>query len=60
MQNLLTIDETSKYLRLSKSNVYRRTKKGLIPCVRLGNRLLFDEAELTNYIESKKIAVVEE
>jgi excisionase family DNA binding protein len=44
--DLLTIDELSLRLRVSKSYIYKRTMAREIPYYRIGKRALFDPAEV--------------
>jgi excisionase family DNA binding protein len=45
-EDLLTLDEVVAWLRVPRSWVYERTRKGQIPCLKLGKYLRFDRDEL--------------
>jgi excisionase family DNA binding protein len=53
-QRLLTIEETARFLRISKATLHRLlADKTLIP-VRIGGRTLFDMKDLNTFIEESK------
>jgi excisionase family DNA binding protein len=52
LPNLLSIEETSEVLRVSKESVKRLLRAGKIKRVKVGNRTLIKEADLELYIES--------
>ena len=60
-QNLLTKDyldikETSKYIRLSESALYKMTSRNEIPFYKPGGKkIFFKRSELHNWIESGKM-----
>ena len=56
---LLTIDEASAKTRLSVSTIYKATCARSIPCVKLGARVLFDDAELDAWIAAHRVAPAE-
>ena len=43
---LLTVDEFSDYLKVSRSTVYRLLKRNQLPPVKIGNDLRFDLEEI--------------
>ena len=43
MPEIMTADEVAKYLKLNKQTVYRKARKGEIPCARMGRALRFDK-----------------
>lgn len=43
---LLTVEETTKLLRISRSSTYEGIRAGYIPSVRIGRRLLVPRREL--------------
>ena len=51
---LLTLDEVARIARVSKRTLYRKIKSGQLPAFDLG-RLLVDERDLRQYIESRRI-----
>ena len=50
--DLLTVPEAAMYLRISKSNLYRKCKQGVIPSTKIGGCLRIDRDELNQYIKS--------
>lgn len=54
---LLTIDEAHDFTRLAKQTLYQLSSRGKIPHIKIGSRLLFDEAELDAWIEACRIPV---
>ncbi len=52
MKNLYNIEETSKFLRISVSTLYRWVHKKEIPFVKLGGRLLFAEDEIEFFVKN--------
>ena len=45
-RKLETAAELSEFLTVSPSTIYMKAKQRFIPCYRLGDRLLFDRAEV--------------
>ena len=43
---VLTVGETAKLLRLSKTTVYEQIRQGAIPNIRMGKRILVPRAAL--------------
>ena len=44
--DVLTVEETASYLRLSRGSTYAAIKRGDIPTVRIGRRLLVPKVAL--------------
>lgn len=51
MAKLLTVDEACQKLRLAKPTIYCMTSRRQIPHIKIGGRLLFDEAELDEWLK---------
>jgi len=51
---LMTIEETAKYLNVKKSKLRSMVFKKEIPIIRLGRLLRFNQAEIDNWLISKK------
>ncbi|MFC1782009.1 helix-turn-helix domain-containing protein [Planctomycetota bacterium] len=51
---LLSAKDTAKALSISERTLWTYTKNGEIPCVRLGDRVLYDPQDLRAWIELKK------
>ncbi len=48
---VLTVGETAKLLRLSKTTVYDQIRQGTIPNIRMGKRILIPRAALMRKLE---------
>ncbi len=48
---VLTVGETAKLLRLSKTTVYDRIRQGSIPSIRMGKRILIPRVALMRKLE---------
>ena len=46
-QRLWTVEDLCQFLSVSERWVYERTRRGMIPCYRLGTLLRFDPKEIT-------------
>ena len=51
---LLNVKELSDHLKVSKSSIYNYIKDESIPSIKLNGRLLFSQAAIHTWIESKK------
>jgi excisionase family DNA binding protein len=49
--NLLTVKEAAAFLRLSPDTIYRATKAGTLPHVRIGRSIRFSEEALEEFLE---------
>ncbi len=48
--DILDVDEAAALLRVSKKTVYSRVKAGTLPYAKLGRKLLFSRAKLTQWV----------
>ncbi|WP_051638140.1 helix-turn-helix domain-containing protein [Maribacter sp. Hel_I_7] len=48
----IEIDEACSYLKESKDSLYKKARKGLIPCHKKNGRLYFFKSELLEWIKS--------
>ena len=46
---LLTAKETAEILRVTQPRVYELARSGLLPCVRMGRQIRFDEEKLREW-----------
>ena len=53
---LMTPEELSGYLRITKSTIYKLTSKGLLSGFKIGDSLRFDGAEILSLIRGGKIS----
>lgn len=58
--NLLTVDQTSKLVKLSVSTIYSKVSRKEIPAFKIGKRLYFSKDEITAWIKSGKIKTIAE
>jgi excisionase family DNA binding protein len=54
IENLLTLDEVAKLLRLSRTTLYKMLQKGTIPAVRVGFQWRFDEREIESWLKGQQ------
>ncbi len=50
-QVLLTANEIGEMLRIKPARVYELVREGILPCVRLGRQIRFDQQRLRDWIE---------
>ncbi len=48
---LMTMPETSNYMKLSRATIERMVRDGKLPVVRIGTRVLFRKKSLDEFIE---------
>ncbi len=53
--DLVHIKDAARMLGLAVSTLYGWVRDRRIPCVRLGDRLLFDPADLQAFVESQRV-----
>ena len=58
-EKYLTIEDVSKVTTLAKSTLYSYVYYQTIPFLRIGGRIVFEEKELQNWIDKKKVKVIE-
>ena len=49
---LMTLQEASKVLKVSKSSLYHWGTMGLLPCVRVGRQIRFEDADIVEHFKS--------
>lgn len=52
---LLTIDEVAKFLRISKTSVYRLVERRELPFCRVGRTLRFTRKDLETYLAARRV-----
>lgn len=57
---LLTVQDTAKFLSLSVSTIYGLTSKGELPVMKRSKRCYFSKVELINYLKDGKRKTVTE
>lgn len=53
LEDLLTVRELGKWLRLSESHIYSLVSKKKIPFTKIGGKVLFDRQTITEWIEEQ-------
>lgn len=53
METFLTVDETSKWLKIKQSTLYTWAYRRQIPVQKVGGALRFRESELTQWLASQ-------
>ena len=53
-KQVLTTEETARYLRLHVKSVYRLLRKGMIPGRKVGGRWRFHRAALEGWLKKEK------
>ncbi|HOG00992.1 MAG TPA: helix-turn-helix domain-containing protein [Clostridia bacterium] len=52
---VLTVKEAAVILRISSSKMYQLLREGMVPHIKLGNRVVVPRAKFLNWIESATI-----
>lgn len=50
--DIMTISETSKYLRIARSSMYKLAQEGKIPCQKVGRHWRFRRAAIDRWLEA--------
>ena len=58
-EKYLTIEDVSKVTTLAKSTLYSYVHYQTIPFLRIGGRIVFEKKELQNWIDKKKVKVIQ-
>ena len=53
MQKLMTIKEVADYLRLSRVTVYKMTRQGKIPALKIGKQWRYNRSEIDSWVKQK-------
>jgi excisionase family DNA binding protein len=54
MEELLTINELSRYLKISKPTLYKMVEKGKIPALKIANQWRFKKEDINRWIEKQR------
>lgn len=54
---VMTVSEVAQYLRVNPQTVYRKTKAGELPAVRIGRAIRFRRSELEAWFKKEPISV---
>jgi len=54
-ENLMTVKEVSKYLRISSRHIYRMAGRGEIPCIRISRKLIrFSQPQIDRWLSQQE------
>ena len=53
MAELMTLEEVSQYLRVTKKTIYRLLRRGSIPAAKVGHQWRFKKASIDNWLQEK-------
>lgn len=48
----MNVQQLSEYLKISKSNIYKRTTNGTIPLIKMNKRVIFDKEEIDKWMSN--------
>ena len=54
MEELLTLKELSRYLKISKPTLYKMAEKGKIPSLKIANQWRFKKEDISTWIEKQR------
>jgi excisionase family DNA binding protein len=54
IERLLSVEEVSEVLHISERGIYRLVSNGEIPRVKVGQRTLFDPADIRRFIDGRR------
>ncbi|MBW1673725.1 MAG: helix-turn-helix domain-containing protein [Deltaproteobacteria bacterium] len=54
MEELLTLNELSRYLKISKPTLYKMVEKGNIPALKIANQWRFKKEDISRWIEKQR------
>lgn len=60
MEELLTIEELARYLKISKHTLYKMLEKGKIPALKIANQWRFKKSDISKWIEQQRKTTLKE
>ena len=51
---IMTLEETAKYLKIGKSTLYKMARKGKIPAVKIANQWRFRKEDIDRWLQESK------
>ncbi len=54
MEELLTLKELSKYLKISKPTIYKMVEQGKIPALKIANQWRFKKGDIDGWLEKQR------
>jgi excisionase family DNA binding protein len=59
LPDVMTIEETAKYLRIAKSSLYKLAQEGKIPCQKVGRHWRFRKESIDRWLEENRVNELE-
>ncbi|MBC7194324.1 MAG: helix-turn-helix domain-containing protein [Caldisericia bacterium] len=60
MEELLTLEELAKYLKISKHTLYKMLERGKIPAFKIANQWRFKKSDIDKWIEQQRKTTLKE
>ena len=54
MEELFTLGELAKYLKISKPTLYKMVEKGKIPALKIANQWRFKKDDINRWLEKQR------
>jgi excisionase family DNA binding protein len=54
MEELITLEELSKYLKISKPTLYKMVERGKIPALKIANQWRFKKDDINRWLEKQR------
>ena len=54
-EEILTVDQTAKFLTLTVATIYSKVTRGVLPVMKRGHRLYFSKQDLLEYLKQGKM-----
>lgn len=54
MEDLLTLEELARYLKISKPTLYKMVEKGKIPALKIANQWRFKKDDINRWLEKQR------
>ncbi|HEB73776.1 DNA-binding protein [Methanosarcinales archaeon] len=54
MEELFTLEELAKYLKISKPTLYKMVEKGKIPALKIANQWRFKKDDINRWLEKQR------
>lgn len=54
MDELLTIEELARYLKISKHTLYKMVEKGKLPALKIANQWRFKKGDINKWVEKQR------
>lgn len=54
MEELLTLEELARYLKISKPTLYKMVEKGKIPALKIANQWRFKKDDINRWLEKQR------